>query len=141
AQDEDREDEREPEGEVADAGLREGSGRLALLEPGDRVGGGVLALHGPAADEPGRHAPRDARDDDRGQEEPDDQNELRESARQRDQIDEVAHATSKLAATSASSSVAFLELLAGAAPAGIVAADLLVLRDRALDGHRLDVRP
>src|SRR2546421_368052 len=91
AQDDDREHEREPEGEVADARLGQRGGRLALLEPRDRVRRRVLALDGAATDEPGRDEARDARDDDRGEEQPDDQDDLRERARERDQVDEVAH--------------------------------------------------
>src|SRR5919198_3052701 len=96
AQDDDREHKSEPERQVADARLRERGRRLALLEPRDRVRRRIL-VDGPPRDEPRRDETRDARDDDRAQEEPDDEDELGHRARQRDQVDEVAHATRNLA--------------------------------------------
>src|SRR5919198_406784 len=98
AQDDDREHESEPERQVADARLRERGRRLALLEPRDRVRRRVL-VDGPPRDEPRRDEARDARDDDRAEEEPDDEDELGQRPRQRDQVDEVAHAAVNLPAT------------------------------------------
>src|SRR5207244_290008 len=104
AQDDDREDEREPEREVADAGLRQRGGRLALLEPRDRVRRRIVAVDDPPRDEPCRREPGEARDDDGAEEEPDDEDELRERPREGNQIDEVAHATRKLAVNASASS-------------------------------------